>query len=60
MVDELNEAAGALRRAHKALKEAARLHDGAAELFNQHELLLRRMASDLTEFRVAYVEEDEA
>jgi hypothetical protein len=60
MVDELNEAAGALLRAHRALKEAARLHDGAEALFNQHELTLRRMSSDLTEFRMQWVEEDES
>ena len=59
MVDEFNNAAGAILRAHAALKLTRGYDDAAEELYNRHELTLRRIASDLVDIRCRLVEDSE-
>lgn len=59
MLDEIKAAEHALLRAHAALKQAARVNGGDIEkLFEKHELLLRRLASDLNEAHFCAAEEE--
>lgn len=65
MLDELKAAEHAARKAHEALREAARLNTDAERLLDAHGLTLRRLASDLnelhaTEAESAYLETPDA